>query len=779
MKINIIAFIACTLLVSTSTLSEELDNSALVISGGLSLGVYEAGLNYVLVDSMLADKLPRLKVATGASAGAINAIASAVRSCVHSPAKENIFDNVLRNIWINVDISKLLPPKQEAYSQLDLSKFSNNATPEFIKDSVLNRSIFQNPVKEIHDLFLSDALPNCEVKIGIMVTLAKPSTTEEELADGQKIEVPQQSFAIPILLSSQRQNSGKHKLVFRQVTRELQGKLASNTQGRKYILLRSESNGNIAFTTVIRAALASSAFPGAFGAVSLDYCLLNSKQENECKYSNEQKNTGTFIDGGYFNNIPIGVAVELMSHENENKEKEKEKDTLHLIYIDPDNVKFKPNKEVCQKNADTLTIKNQLNQILPGLSTLRSAVLFDDLIAYFGKNSRTLSKDIHYNPTTRLGSLTGSYLGAFGAFLGKPFRDYDYTVGIYDGIRFVTQNKCSLIGRDLASKTTCEANLFGSMMEKYAGGTTTNSNAKQVSDFRAVIGLLLNQEFLKANKKSNEAWQALTTKYSTQGYESMMTLVHNALLRENCDKFEDFITVFREGFIKFRDGHSIDDVPRLSNHLQYITFYYDFWSKQLIKKILHRLIYIEDKNNGDNKQVLAGAYVLMPALSMNREDFKHTSSTSFERFLFTIMPDEFGIDAVQTGTYFGWSTNKLGGIGQNSLLNLEYGLGIHSQIKDVKEARVHYASLWTGIRKPLSGIFLTSVGFSFNINKNLTNTDRFNDNVLFGTELNAGLLGDKLKISIGTRDALNDYRGEDWSVRLTFTNIEELAWAFK
>ena len=84
MKSIFFKLILSTLLLSQVTMAQE-KASAVVISGGISLGVYEAGLNHVLVEVMNSKEpeisLPTLKVTTGSSAGAINSVASALRTC--------------------------------------------------------------------------------------------------------------------------------------------------------------------------------------------------------------------------------------------------------------------------------------------------------------------------------------------------------------------------------------------------------------------------------------------------------------------------------------------------------------------------------------------------------------------------------------------------------------------------------------------------------------------------------------------------------------------------
>ncbi|HEY7683050.1 MAG TPA: patatin-like phospholipase family protein, partial [Gemmatimonadales bacterium] len=53
---------------------------AMVISGGASLGVYEAGYMYALGEALKRQGLP-LRVATGASAGSGNALFAALSGC--------------------------------------------------------------------------------------------------------------------------------------------------------------------------------------------------------------------------------------------------------------------------------------------------------------------------------------------------------------------------------------------------------------------------------------------------------------------------------------------------------------------------------------------------------------------------------------------------------------------------------------------------------------------------------------------------------------------------
>ena len=80
------------------------DGYALTLSGGVSLGSYEAGLNWTLVrlfrtrmGEMLVRRRPRLVGVTGASAGSINALLVAALYCEtdESAARSSVDDNLL------------------------------------------------------------------------------------------------------------------------------------------------------------------------------------------------------------------------------------------------------------------------------------------------------------------------------------------------------------------------------------------------------------------------------------------------------------------------------------------------------------------------------------------------------------------------------------------------------------------------------------------------------------------------------------------------------------
>ena len=95
---------------------------SLTISGGISLGVYEAGLNWVIIEQLRngrlsGDKMVRLLAITGASAGAINTLIAALRYCEVKSSPSTVEDNLFNKTWRTIGVEGLLPNKETDYGK--------------------------------------------------------------------------------------------------------------------------------------------------------------------------------------------------------------------------------------------------------------------------------------------------------------------------------------------------------------------------------------------------------------------------------------------------------------------------------------------------------------------------------------------------------------------------------------------------------------------------------------------------------------------------------------
>jgi len=315
---------------------------ALAIRGGVSLGSYESGFNWALLQYMNKSQADRragtesyieLKATSGASAGSINALISTISWCIDEDKTQanrlftnSVSDNLLFDTWLDMGFEELLPKEIDS--------------PEHYRDDdgVLTRNAFRESIAKIERLLRTDSFrPDCEVPLGILVTRVDP--VEKEIAG---VRVYNQRFMIPLRFRVDR--SGYAKFVSCLVDDEdpefgnvmyLQGTRTSDPS----CPIEHDTND------VIDAIEASSAFPLAFGRKQIKYC--ESATANESSVSEA---TGTcpdgmqpvvdeFIDGGLFDNIPLGAAKALAEPGEQDgtagSAREMSGRRYNYIYLDP------------------------------------------------------------------------------------------------------------------------------------------------------------------------------------------------------------------------------------------------------------------------------------------------------------------------------------------------------------------------------------------------------------------------------------------------------------
>ena len=121
---------------------------SMVIRGGVSLGAYEAGVNWAILrllkDLELDPKRtirPELYAAAGASAGAVNGFLAGMLWCTDEASagkrRDTLDRNVFRDTWLSIDINALIddaaegdPDPQEAAE--DSGAFSRKALRKVI-----------------------------------------------------------------------------------------------------------------------------------------------------------------------------------------------------------------------------------------------------------------------------------------------------------------------------------------------------------------------------------------------------------------------------------------------------------------------------------------------------------------------------------------------------------------------------------------------------------------------------------------------------------------------
>jgi len=198
---NLFMSISSVAIAVPSTQFTEYDRQipfALAIRGGVSLGSYESGFNWAVLQYLKRHwaegtsnngNYIDLKATAGASAGSINALISTLSWCIdnqNTKASElfsnTVNNNLLRSTWLRIGFEELLPKEI--------------ASPQYYRadDGLLTRNAFKETINEIKHLLANTIFrPECEVDLGILVTRVEP--VKKNIAG---VLVHNQRFMIPL-----------------------------------------------------------------------------------------------------------------------------------------------------------------------------------------------------------------------------------------------------------------------------------------------------------------------------------------------------------------------------------------------------------------------------------------------------------------------------------------------------------------------------------------------------------------------------------------------------
>lgn len=413
-----------------SLLRDELGRPvSLSVSGAVSLGSYQGGFLYYLLAALKAVRklgerseqalherwVPReqgspLSLITGASSGSINAFIAAIASCKIPVADPR--QSLFWKVWLPVGADALL------------------SSARVYPDGLLSIGPIDEAVKRLNETWAAntwDPQETCAVDVGLSVTRLRARYVAP--LDGVDLKLPLQTEKVvftmrgtqgrePLLTPfgppAQDPRAGLFRKLFRQV----------GQPGRPLVLL-----------DVTEALRASSAFSLAFPPRWLQ---LTARDD-----PGNQLDTQWFTDGGVFDNIPVGLAVQMqrwrLARDGGNEA------TSHTRYVvqDPD-VVLKP-ELAPDAVAPADTSKPQPTPPPPLGSQPPHRPLVETWLPFVGDFVNTtfnmeLVDALEREPTLLPGleiparrvPVAGSYLMEFLAFAESDFRTFDFFSGMVD-----------------------------------------------------------------------------------------------------------------------------------------------------------------------------------------------------------------------------------------------------------------------------------------------------------------------------------------------------------
>jgi predicted acylesterase/phospholipase RssA len=382
----------------------------LTVSGGVSLGSFEAGYLYYLFETLkLNPGVAEPRIFTGASAGSANALMSLLSSCSDKDPEPD--KSLFYQTWIPVGLKELFDPKKVTARGL----FTQRALQARLEDIGAR---------------WRDGLPQtCDATLGLSTTRATAAKVEL-VKDRVTLARTEAKFVVRV----RGQGPGKPPMLTNYV---------GSHELLQRPLLPTEQDGSISFDALKRVLLASAAFPLAFEPVAVAHCSSSPTPQNPDDIpacTPQTSEVRLFVDGGVFDNQPLRLAVQLAQQgivgvgkqrhfvdvPSVSRQKLRE-DTL-FVYVDP-SVEVLPNIDAREGLPDHATVPYAL-------------YLFEQLVE--SSRSKELQVLLEDDPeVTKQITATHTYfmplsdpLYSFFGFFETDFRIHDFYLGMHGAHRW-------------------------------------------------------------------------------------------------------------------------------------------------------------------------------------------------------------------------------------------------------------------------------------------------------------------------------------------------------
>jgi len=740
------------------------ENYSFAVKGGVSLGSYEAGLLWTYIEQLRLRK-ENMNTFTGASAGSINALVAALRYCEQSDATD-INDNLFRQTW-DIGIDALLADNKSDGRFLDFVEDIANAVSKDQdghsgkdRGGLFDRSALLGSLRKVEARIGQGKFrEGCEVKLGIAVTKFVPDTY-----DVNGINVKNQRYVIPFII---KVVEGRLRFFNSHLFNDQERHRQRLNDIDRFIFL-PEIKGEISRFDIYRAVMASSAFPIAFPPVTMAYCVArnaNLASVSELCPQGYFYEESVFIDGGSFDNAPIGAAQRIAGQLPCTGARSSDcilgDDSDHtLVYINPGRIRER------SEQASEGEASNHGPAEISGLTDYisiaghivdygMSAELYRSLAEQRNSKGRLLSSSRFY-------PLVGDYAEHFGAFFDKAYRLFDYYVGVYDGIVNITRLDC--LGN--ANQDEC---LSRQLRENLKHFDIENS------DGVVMFPLLAAKEFAAYRELPSWAWlfepvEILVSQLTV--LRGMKTdrgkLVDIFLSLDRCNPRRELCgkNIKVQSFGHFLS--SLTEIDRYQHMTQQMAASPNHWSHSLMDRMLKRSIeverlklnYLRDQKSQQNtfedkERQQTQQYVVsgLEVLSLYGQSFfkRHSlgywpASTSDDSCVLMfggwscLIPDEIGMHTDSVGGYLSWRYQFPGFFSRQSF---DIGVDpVHFAI-DTDD----YASAEILMRYESYNIFITSIGIGAKLFRTIGTKDRFVNDQYAGITGKLGLFSDKIKIS--------------------------------
>lgn len=381
---------------------------AFVISGGVSLGVYQAGFLYLTTEAMKRGLSMRLPLVTGASAGSANALITALNSCL--PPNPEPSADLGWQTWMPVGYRELFI--EERVTQL----------------SAFSRSSLGDAMAKIYARWKHGLPEDCDFVLGVTTTRVR----------ALPIEV-QPDFSVP-----RQDEKFRFRIRGRGYGRapRIENYIEPHKHVAQVIIPFEDDDDDVPasrrnFGRLRDVLFASGAFPAAFGPQTVVSCL--NKPKSGRVTCQGRPRADLYVDGGVFDNNPLrlanGIAQDGLRRTpdgrgrwrdlTERYDPQPRQDELTFVYLDPTTTAY-PGFQTDLPMPTHPTLLN-FAQTLTGewITSARAKELYEVTQERADLGARMRLTQSHY-------PMASNHIYAFLGFFEREFRHFDFHLGMYD-----------------------------------------------------------------------------------------------------------------------------------------------------------------------------------------------------------------------------------------------------------------------------------------------------------------------------------------------------------
>ena len=383
--------------------------------------------------------------------------------------------------------------------------------------------------------------------------------------------------------------------------------------------------------------------------------------------------------------------------------------------------------------------------------------------------------------SSRGAPITGTLLEDFGSFLDYKFREYDYYVGVYDGVIAITNNLCGL-----QYASNYQSAEYRKCFDNVSEQIYTITGLKTDPKGRDVFAKLAQREFGDENLLgySYEPMPAIDRDMDIihDGLEKALAAGESEKVFFKHLKTEGFTPTEakadKKGFL--HKGILLRDEKPL---LEQIIDDPDSWAHELTRRATTRLVYLEeeadkvyaDREPDESKRESANtatmgatAFVLQSANYRYPESSFAASTAPDHWFWRNLIPYEIAFDLSEGDMMLTWQPTLA--LSKRDLLGIRATLGFPGGLfqSSADEARENYLAVGIDYTRLSTSPYLSSYGFTptwyhaFNQPENL-------DRDTYGGDIHIGVLKNRIRIAVGTRNF--DHASDAWFLTFGITDL--------